>query len=431
MEKVYSAARIRPEEHRDVLAELWRVNLAGGDVPQELVERRMRWFQEQNPAGPARTWMGYHGPEREVIGSGSFIPRDVHVSGRMLKAGVLGDFAVTKAHRIAGAAMSIQREIAKGCRDAGVDFLYGFPNKASFPIFQRAGYRKISDSTTWVRPLTAAYKIHELAALSAGEQQDIVSAVTQRVAERAASAVPHARWRALWESADPGAPPAPLARALSTAAERAVQRATVRPDSALVRAAGRALDASMALRDTAALLAKRVKGGRVRTEITESADHRFDALWSRAKPSPIAGERSAAFLNWRYARLGAVHYRFFCMLDRHDGRLLGYAVYTVRNNKVEVVDLFCEDHGPTADLLLLELCQAMRREGHASVGILLVSPPSFGARLRALGFFARPHPPGVGSRWLVVHVDPSSPDELRRALLDPNSWFMTDGELDV
>ena len=170
MEKVYSAARIRPEEHRDVLAELWRENLAGGEVPQELVERRMRWFQEQNPAGPARTWMGYHGPEREVIGSGSFIPRDVHVSGRMLKAGVLGDFAVTRAHRIAGAAMSIQREIAKGCRDAGVDFLYGFPNKASFPIFQRAGYRKISDSTTWVRPLTAAYKLHELAALSAGEQ---------------------------------------------------------------------------------------------------------------------------------------------------------------------------------------------------------------------------------------------------------------------
>ncbi|WP_437577274.1 GNAT family N-acetyltransferase [Sorangium sp. So ce887] len=428
MQKVYSAARIQPEEHRDVLAQLWKENLAHGEVSQELVERRMRWFQEQNPAGPPRTWMGFHGPEREIIGSGSFYPRDVYVSGRKLKAGVLGDFGVTRAHRIAGAAMSIQRELAKGCRDAGVDFLFGFPNKASFPIFQRAGYKKIADSTIWVRPLMAAYKLNELAASSAGEQRSTVSAVVQRVAERAASAVPHPRWRALWEAAAPGDPPAPLTQALSTAAERVVQRATVKPDNALVRAAGRAVDASMALRDATALLAK---GSRVRTELVDAADHRFDELWSRAKPSPIVGERSAQFLNWRYAQLGNTRHRFFCMLDRHDGRLLGYAVYSVRNNKVEMTDMFCEDSGPLLDALLLEFCQAMRREGHVSVGMLLVTPPSFSARLRALGFFSRPHPPSVGSRWLIVHLDPSFPDELRRVLLDPDSWFMTDGELDV
>ncbi|WP_437609100.1 GNAT family N-acetyltransferase [Sorangium sp. So ce834] len=428
MEKVYSAARVQPDEHRDVLAQLWRENLAHGQASQEFVERRMRWFQEQNPAGPPRTWMGFHGPEREIIGCGSFYPRDVYVSGRKLKAGVLGDFGVTKAHRIAGAAMSIQRELAKGCRDAGVDFVFGFPNKASFPIFQRAGYKKIADSTIWVRPLMAAYKLNELAASSAGEQQGTVSAVVQRVAERAASAVPHPRWRALWEPAAPGAPPAPLTQALSTAAERAVQRATVKPDNALVRAAGRAVDASMALRDAAALLAR---GSRVRTELVDAADHRFDELWSRAKPSPIVGERSAQFLNWRYAQLGTVRYRFFCMLDRHDGRLLGYAVYSVRNNKVEMSDVFCEDGGPLLDALLLEFCRAMRREGHVSVGMLVVTPPAFSARLRALGFFSRPHPPSVGSRWLIVHLDPSFPDELRRVLLDPDNWFMTDGELDV
>ncbi|WP_437676034.1 GNAT family N-acetyltransferase [Sorangium sp. So ce131] len=428
MEKVYSAARIQPEEHRDALARLWNENLAHGEVSSEVLERRMRWFQEQNPAGPARTWMGFYGPGREVIGSGSFFPRDIYVGGRKLKAGVLGDFGVTKAHRIAGAAMSIQRELAKGCREAGVDFLYGFPNKASFPIFQRAGYKKIADSIIWVRPLLAAYKLNELAAASAGEQQSTVNAVMQRVAERAAGAVPHPRWRALWEAAAPGDPPAPLTHALSTAAERFVQRATVKPDNLLIRTAGRALDASMALKDAAALLAKR---RRVRSELVDAADHRFDELWARAKPSPIVGERSAEFLNWRYAQLGTARYRFFCLLDGHDGRLLGYAVYAVRNNKVEVSDLFAEDDGATFDTLILELCQAMRREGHVSVGMLLVTPPSFNARLRALGFFARPHPPHVGSRWLVVHVDASFPEEQRRVVLDPNSWFITDGELDV
>src|SRR5262249_284502 len=133
MEKTYTAARIKPEEHRETLARLWEENLAHGKWSHDLIVRRMHWFQEENPAGLARTWMGYHGPDKEIIGSGSFFPRVVHIAGRKLKAGILGDFAVTKAHRIAGAAMSIQRAIANACRQAGVDFLFAFPNSASFP----------------------------------------------------------------------------------------------------------------------------------------------------------------------------------------------------------------------------------------------------------------------------------------------------------
>jgi hypothetical protein len=30
-----------------------------------------------------------------------------------------------------------------------------------------------------------------------------------------------------------------------------------------------------------------------------------------------------------------------------------------------------------------------------------------------------------------VHVDSSFPEEMRREMLDPESWFMTDGELDA
>lgn len=428
MEKIYSAARVRPEEHRDVLARLWKENLAHGEVTDDFVARRMRWFQDENPAGPARTWMGFHGPEREIIGCGSFYPRDIYVDGRKLKAGVLSDFGVTRAHRIAGAAMSIQREIAKSWREAGVDFLYAFPNRASFPIFQRAGYKKIEDSVIWVRPLSAAHKLTELAAVSPEEQQSTLDAVVRRVAERAASAVPHPRWRALWEPSAPGGPPAPLPQALSSIAGQVVQRAAAAPGSAPIRTAGRAVDAALTLRDAAALF---VKGRKVRSELVDSADHRFDDLWARARPSRIAGERSARYLNWRYAQLGAPRYRFFCLLDGLDGRLLGYAVYSVRNNKVDVADLFCEDHEATLDVLLLELCQAMRREGHVSVGMILVSPPSVGERLRALGFFARPHPRHVGSRWLILHVDSNLPEDVRRVLLDRDHWFMTDGELDV
>jgi hypothetical protein len=428
MEKIYSAARVRPEEHRDTLARLWKENLAHESVPEETVERRMRWFQEQNPAGPARTWMGYHGPEKEIIGSGSFYPRDVHVAGQKLKAGILGDFAVTRAHRIAGAAMSIQREIAKGCRDAGADFLFAFPNKASFPIFQRAGYKKIGEAALWVKPLAAGYKLGELSAAPPDEQRATVRAVVERVVERLGTAVPSARWRALWARTDRENAPSPLADRLSSFAERQLLRATSAPDDAPIKGAARAIDAAMALKDAAALLAR---GGRVDSELVDAADGRFDDLWARARHDLVLGERSSAYLNWRYAELGTLKYRFFCMLDRRDGRLLGYAVYTVRKNKVDVADLFCEDFEGTLDVLLLEFCQAMRRAGHVAVGMIYVGPPSFGERMRSLGFFPRTLPKGVGSRWLIVHLDSRFPEELRQKLLDANSWLMTDGELDA
>jgi Acetyltransferase (GNAT) domain len=424
MDKTYSATRVRPEEHREALARLWKENLAHEEVPREILERRMRWFQEQNPAGPARTWMGYHGPEREIIGSGSFYPRDIHVSGRKLKAGILGDFAVTRAHRIAGAAMSIQREIAKGFREAGVDFLFAFPNKASFPIFQRAGYKKIGEALIWVKPLAAAYKLDELSAAPPDDQRSAVSAIVQQVVERAGVALPSPRWRALWE---PGGP-APFARAVSSFTEDLLLRALAAPRSAPMRAASRAVDAGMALQDTATLLARRRP---VTTELVDAADERFDALWSRARRTRITGERSAEFLNWRYAQVGTVNHRFFCVLDRGDGRLLGYAVYSVRNNKVEVADFFCEDLEGTFDVLFLELFRAMRRRGHVAVGMVLVGPPSFGPRMRALGFFPRALPTGPSSRWLIAHVDGGLPEELRREMLDINSWLMTDGELDA
>lgn len=416
MQKTYTAARIAPEEHRATLARLWRENLAEPGLDDDLVERRMRWFHEENPAGPARTWMGYHGPEREVIGSGSFYPRDTVVAGHKLKAGILGDFAVDKAHRIAGAAMSVQREIARAAREAGADFLYAFPNRASFPIFQRAGYKKVGEASMWVKPLTAAYKIDELAAGSEDDRRAMAAAIVHRAAERAGAAIPSPRWRDLWS----GALPVWLEDRFVDAIES--------PESPLVRAAVRAADAALAARDRAMSLMQRRAAG---DELTTAADLRFDDLWARARLRIIAGERSAAYLNWRYATFKTIDYRFFCLTEAGGTRLLGYVVYTLQGNKAVVADLFCEDFDALFELLVLRFSERMRQEGHDAVGIVYVGAPSFAERLSRIGFFARQLPKAVGSRWLIVHTDASFPEELRKEVLDPERWFMPDGELDA
>lgn len=419
MQKTYTAALIKREDSEDTratLVRLWRENLAPPALEDDLVERRMRWFHEENPAGPARTWLGYHGPQREVIGSGSFYPRDVVFAGQRLKAGILGDFAVDKAHRIAGAAMSIQREIARSAHDAGVDFLYAFPNRAAFPIFQRAGYKKIGEASMWVKPLTAAYKLEELAAGSEDDRRRAAVALVQRAAGRAGAAIPSQRWRALWE----GALPAWLEDRIVDVLEN--------PESPIVRVAVRAADAALAARDHAMILAKRKATS---DEVIGAPDLRFDELWARARSGIIAGERSAAYLNWRYATFKTAEYRFFCMTEPGRATLLGYVVYALQGNKVSVADLFCEDMGALFELLLLRFSERMRQEGHDAVGIVYVGAPSFAERLQAMGFIARSFPEAVGSRWLIVYTTPSFPEALRKEILDPERWFMPDGELDA
>lgn len=416
MQKTYTAERIRPEEHLQTLARLWRDNLADGQASDDLATQRMRWFLEENPAGAPRTWLGLHGPEREVIGSASFYPRTTYVAGQPLLAGILGDFAVDKAHRIAGAAMAIQRGLAVGAREAGAELLYGFPNRASFPIFQRAGYTKIGEAMVWVKPLTAAYKLRELAAASPEERRETAHLVVGRAAERARAALPGERWRALWEGS------------LPLWIEDRVVDAIDTPDHPLVRAGLRAADAALSARDGALLLAQR---RRVDGEISRRADERFDELWSRAARRYIVGERSAAYLNWRYATFKTADYRFFCVTDRSDGRLIGYAVYTLQGNKVVIADLFCDDLDASFDLVVLKLSERMRREGHDALGLIYVGASSFGERLRALGFFQRALPKAVGSRWLIARLDEQLPEALRAEVKDPERWWMTEGELDA
>jgi hypothetical protein len=119
------------------------------------------------------------------------------------------------------------------------------------------------------------------------------------------------------------------------------------------------------------------------------------------------------------------------MTDPSNAALLGYVVYSLQANKAVVADLFCEDSDALFELLLLKFSERMRQEGHDATYVIYVGAPSFGDRLRSIGFIQRALPKEVGSRWLCVQMDPSFPEELRKEVLDPERWFMPDGELDA
>src|SRR6185436_6826616 len=106
----YSTIELEPrnQEHRAALIRLWSENLPHRDRVGEVAGARRQWLYDDNPAGPPRTLLSVHVEQQEIIGCGSTLRRRMWALGRMVESGMPCDFAVTKRHRIGGAAIGIQ-----------------------------------------------------------------------------------------------------------------------------------------------------------------------------------------------------------------------------------------------------------------------------------------------------------------------------------
>lgn len=156
----YTTEMMRPDDHRDALLPLWEQSISDPRVAL-VCEKRFEWLYERNPIGPANTCLGVHVESDAVIACGSFIPRKMTIEGRVVDAGMLCDFAVDKNHRTAGAAIKIQRALAKQSTVCGLQFLYSYPNLKAVPIFKRLRYLFVGKAQTWVKPLRSEYKIRQ------------------------------------------------------------------------------------------------------------------------------------------------------------------------------------------------------------------------------------------------------------------------------
>ena len=131
----------------------------------------------------------------------------------------------------------------------------------------------------------------------------------------------------------------------------------------------------------------RRRRGRAVRELTDF-DDRFDALWGRACPGAVRGERTAEFLRWRFAACPLRRYRPLGLLAR-GGALLGYAVVFVDDDQVIIADMLTDATDGARDDLLAGVLSWSRARGAASVYVSCLAP-RHGEGLWRLGFVERP-----------------------------------------
>lgn len=143
-------------------------------------------------------------------------------------------------------------------------------------------------------------------------------------------------------------------------------------------------------------------------------DARFDRLWEAARERyPVACERTAAFLRWRFGR---VPRRILAVTSPDTGALVGYAVLLPGDRgTVEILDLFAAgDH--ELDALLARLVPAAAALGATALSCWFLGDPRVVPRLAVHGFTPR------GEPRAVVLAEGSEP---RPRLRDPARWYLT------
>ena len=149
-------------------------------------------------------------------------------------------------------------------------------------------------------------------------------------------------------------------------------------------------------------------------------------MWTRGSSNyRLAGERTAAYLNWRYATRSSSPRQFFCVQERGASDLLGYVVFSRRGNKIVVHDLFAESPEEDAERILLQFTRDMRRDGCDSVFALYFGDPRLEHAFNHSGFLTR----SIPERSVMVLTRALS-DEQARCLTGPETWCLFDGEMD-
>jgi hypothetical protein len=163
----------------------------------------------------------------------------------------------------------------------------------------------------------------------------------------------------------------------------------------------------------------------VRVEVTDHFDRRFDVLWEAAAAQfQVVGERTSAYLTWRFCRCPEVRHRTLCLLGA-GGELLAYLIFCRREGTVHVGDFLFADVGKL-DVLLAEFLRLMRREKAKAVTTVYLGPEVVCRKFRRFGFWQRPSP---WKALICVDQQRFGPESAR--LRDTENWYLTRADLDT
>jgi hypothetical protein len=146
----YAVVPMQIDEHREALLRLWKENSFDPRL-NDCAAERFSWLYDGSVRNDVGTWLAIENESGVVVGCGSVFRSDRFLDGRVVGSGVPAAFFVDRKHRVAAAALGIQRALVAGSAEMGLGVLVGKPNRTAASICDRVGYRPVGTLHDWVR----------------------------------------------------------------------------------------------------------------------------------------------------------------------------------------------------------------------------------------------------------------------------------------
>jgi len=130
-------------------------------------------------------------------------------------------------------------------------------------------------------------------------------------------------------------------------------------------------------------------------------------------------QRSAGYLNWRYVDNPLAHYEF--VTARRKGRLVGYAVWTQKEEDASIVDLFGEDDPGMMRRLIAEVVGLVHNRGLMTVSVSVNESHPWISLFSEMGFRLRESSP------VAVIPSKSFTEKIDSKL---TGWYLMQGDRD-
>jgi hypothetical protein len=165
-------------------------------------------------------------------------------------------------------------------------------------------------------------------------------------------------------------------------------------------------------------------GGQATLQWVSSIDERWDALFARARSRhAIIGDRSAAFLRWRFLDRPGLTGRIAALIDRA-GALRAYAAVSERDPDTILLADFLADDDRSLKTLLDRLVVMLRSEGYQTILAYFLGAPSVAAALTSSGFHLR-----NAAKHIVLSVGASARVQ-PASLGNTDEWYLTEADRD-
>lgn len=160
--------------------------------------------------------------------------------------------------------------------------------------------------------------------------------------------------------------------------------------------------------------------------VATSFDNSFDDIWSRIRSGyALIGEKTSAFLNWRYRDSPQGDYAVFGLRTRDQQAIDGYVVHSRSDQRMHIADFAWDPARISLEELLVRFARWSRTNGAEAVSIALAASPDLVRCFCRAGFHLR-----EAIDPLTVFTPDGQPISIE-AGPDHGSWYLVPGDNDA